>query len=189
MRTLKYLIIPAALIAGVFAVQTAQAQSYSYSKTGYAPAPAGSIVTFSYGGNAHVAAANTHQAYTKTGYAAQPTYAPHVQYAAPAVSAGYGSAHVSGHGHRYSMQDSTTYAEQAQSILSYQGQIAAADQMQGYGSNVMVVHDTSGLPGYGVPSARPMGYDAPAYSAEGFPEVYARPGSASYIMQAVSRGQ
>ena len=191
MRNLTYLIVPAALIAGICAVQTAQAQSLSYSKTGYAPAQAGSVVTFSYGGNAHVAAAQAAPTYySKTGYAEavpsyQPTYAPTVQYAAPHASYEQQAA-----GYAPVMTDyGSGYAEQAQSILSYQGQVAAADQATGYGSHVVMVQDTSGLPGYGVPGAAPSGYDAPAYTADGFPAVYARPGSASYILQTVSGGQ
>ena len=71
MRYFQYLMIPAAFLAGVFAVSSVQAQTAYmqpslYSKTGYQPVAAGSYVSYSANGQGHTILANDASYYVKS---------------------------------------------------------------------------------------------------------------------------
>lgn len=199
MRYMKYLMIPAAFLAGVFAVNTVQAQtayiqpSY-YSKTGYAPVPAGSYVSYSADGQAHTMMADDAAFYVKS-QAMEPmpmvstaTYAPTVQYVQPSAPA-----HVPAQvpmpvpvSYQYSdggqvvTSSDRTFVQPDGTFLNADGQPVWYVMGE---PRVVVYRDTSDLPGYGVPGEAPTGYDAKPYDAQDFPAVYAAPGTASYYLE------
>ena len=234
MRYVRFLVIPAAFVVGIYAVNSVQAQTYS--KTGYNPAKAGSVVTFSYGGQNHTAAAQQVSGYAKTGHSvvAAPQYAPTVQYVQPEPQVmGYGQQQptvqyaqpevqyaepivqyaepVVQYAEpvvRYAEprieyvnapQQQPTYLEHGSQVLSYEGHASSTagyaeqtaptleEQFNAAGQGqVVVVRDTSKLPGYGTKTPQPSGYAVQPHTAETFPAVYAQPGSASHILQTVS---
>lgn len=197
MRYIRFLVIPAAFLAGVYAVNSVQAQTYS--KTGYNPAPAGSVVTFSYGGATHTSQASNTAVYSKTGpsYAPMATYQPQVQYAPTVQYVQPQQATVT-----YTQEPQVQYAEPEVVYVDEHGQPISYDahsqqgyQHQGgeptvvYGEpRTVVVQDTSGLPGYGSGGNQPA-YQGEALPADAFPPVYAQPGTASYILQTVTQSQ
>ena len=89
MRYVKYLMIPAAFLVGVFAVNAVQAQSAYvqptyYAKTGYNPVPAGSYVNYLADGQTYMTQAGDGSYYVKSDMidplVGTVSYAPTVQY-------------------------------------------------------------------------------------------------------------
>lgn len=195
MRYFQYLMIPAAFLAGVFAVSSVQAQTAYmqpslYSKTGYQPVAAGSYVSYSANGQGHTILANDASYYVKSQvvdprqnvtYAAPAPYAALVpSYAAPAVAVPMGQYETLS----YQTQNS---ASAGRTFVQPDGSFVNADGMPVWYSmgepRVVVVKDTSDLPGYGVQSTAPTGYDSQPFEAEQFPAVYAPVGSASHFLE------
>ena len=184
MRYIKYLMIPSAFFAGLFAVNSVQAQmayvqpSY-YSKTGYEPVPAGSYVSYSANGQAYDAPADHSSFYVKSDgvdpMAGAVTYAPPLQYLQPSASAGGSYApmvQATPSGRTFVQPDGTFVNADGQQVFYVMGQ-----------PHVVVYRDTSDLPGYGIPSPAPTSANARPYDAQDFPAVYATPGTASYYLE------
>ena len=184
MRYLRYLMIPSAFFAGLFAVNSVQAQmayvepSY-YSKTGYAPVPAGSFVSYSADGQAYDMQADLGSFYVKSGQiepmAGAMNYAPALQYLQPQAGSGAGYAtavQTMPSGRTFVRPDGTFVNADGQQVYYVMGQ-----------PQVVVYRDTSDLPGYGIPSPAPTSAKARPYDAQDFPAVYATPGTASYYLE------
>ncbi len=231
MRYFQYLMIPAAFLAGVFAVSSVQAQTAYmqpslYSKTGYQPVAAGSYVSYSANGQGHTILANDASYYVKsqvvdprqnvtyaapTPYAApvpsypapvpyaEPVpypapipYAEPVSYAQPIINAAVQIPNVPAVAVPMGQYKTLSYQTQnsasaGRTFVQPDGSFVNADGMpvwySGGEPRVVVVKDTSDLPGYGVQSTAPTGYDSQPFEAEQFPAVYAPVGSASHFLE------
>jgi len=206
MRYFQYLMIPAAFLAGVFAVgsvqaQTAYMQPSLYSKTGYQPVAAGSYVSYSANGQGHTILANDASYYVKSQvvdprqnvtYAAPIPYAEPVSYAQPIINAAVQIPNVPAVAVPMGQYETLSYQTQnsasaGRTFVQPDGSFVNADGMpvwySGGEPRVVVVKDTSDLPGYGVQSTAPTGYDSQPFEAEQFPAVYAPVGSASHFLE------
>jgi len=206
MRYFQYLMIPAAFLAGVFAVSSVQAQTAYmqpslYSKTGYQPVAAGSYVSYSANGQGHTILANDASYYVKSQvvdprqnvtYAAPIPYAEPVSYAQPIINAAVQIPNVPAVAVPMGQYKTLSYQTQnsasaGRTFVQTDGSFVNADGMpvwySGGEPRVVVVKDTSDLPGYGVQSTAPTGYDSQPFEAEQFPAVYAPVGSASHFLE------
>ena len=206
MRYFQYLMIPAAFLAGVFAVSSVQAQTAYmqpslYSKTGYQPVAAGSYVSYSANGQGHTILANDASYYVKSQvvdprqnvtYAAPIPYAEPVSYAQPIINAAVQIPNVPAVAVPMGQYETLSYQTQnsasaGRTFVQPDGSFVNADGMpvwySGGEPRVVVVKDTSDLPGYGVQSTAPTGYDSQPFEAEQFPAVYAPFGSASHFLE------
>ncbi|MDA8604545.1 hypothetical protein N9M21_09020 [Alphaproteobacteria bacterium] len=206
MRYFQYLMIPAAFLAGVFAVSSVQAQTAYmqpslYSKTGYQPVAAGSYVSYSANGQGHTILANDASYYVKSQvvdprqnvtYAAPIPYAEPVSYAQPIINAAVQIPNVPAVAVPMGQYETLSYQTQnsasaGRTFVQPDGSFVNADGMpvwySGGEPRVVVVKDTSDLPGYGVQSTAPTGYDSQPFEAEQFPAVYAPVGSASHFLE------
>ena len=207
MRYFQYLMIPAAFLAGVFAVSSVQAQTAYmqpslYSKTGYQPVAAGSYVSYSANGQGHTILANDASYYVKSQvvdprqnvtYAAPVPYAEPVSYAfQPIINAAVQIPNVPAVAVPMGQYETLSYQTQnsasaGRTFVQPDGSFVNADGMpvwySGGEPRVVVVKDTSDLPGYGVQSTAPTGYDSQPFEAEQFPAVYAPVGSASHFLE------
>ncbi len=206
MRYFQYLMIPAAFLAGVFAVSSVQAQTAYmqpslYSKTGYQPVAAGSYVSYSANGQGHTILANDASYYVKSQvvdprqnvtYAAPIPYAEPVSYAQPIINAAVQIPNVPAVAVPMGQYETLSYQTQnsasaGRTFVQPDGSFVNADGMRVWYSGgeprVVVVKDTSDLPGYGVQSTAPTGYDSQPFEAEQFPAVYAPVGSASHFLE------
>jgi len=206
MRYFQYLMIPAAFLAGVFAVSSVQAQTAYmqpslYSKTGYQPVAAGSYVSYSANGQGHTILANDASYYVKSQvvdprqnvtYAAPIPYAEPVSYAQPIINAAVQIPNVPAVAVPMGQYETLSYQTQnsasaGRTFVQPDGSFVNADGMRVWFSGgeprVVVVKDTSDLPGYGVQSTAPTGYDSQPFEAEQFPAVYAPVGSASHFLE------
>ena len=212
MRYFQYLMIPAAFLAGVFAVSSVQAQTAYmqpslYSKTGYQPVAAGSYVSYSANGQGHTILANDASYYVKTQvvdprqnvtyaapvpYPAPIPYAEPVSYAQPIINAAVQIPNVPAVAVPMGQYETLYYQTQnsasaGRTFVQPDGSFVNADGMpvwySGGEPRVVVVKDTSDLPGYGVQSTAPTGYDSQPFEAEQFPAVYAPVGSASHFLE------
>ncbi len=207
MRYFQYLMIPAAFLAGVFAVSSVQAQTAYmqpslYSKTGYQPVAAGSYVSYSANGQGHTILANDASYYVKSQVVdprqnAAPTaapipYAEPVSYAQPIINAAVQIPNVPAVAVPMGQYETLSYQTQnsasaGRTFVQPDGSFVNADGMpvwySGGEPRVVVVKDTSDLPGYGVQSTAPTGYDSQPFEAEQFPAVYAPVGSASHFLE------
>jgi len=206
MRYFQYLMIPAAFLAGVFAVSSVQAQTAYmqpslYSKTGYQPVAAGSYVSYSANGQGHTILANDASYYVKSQvvdprqnvtYAAPIPYAEPVSYAQPIINAAVQIPNVPAVAVPMGQYKTLSYQTQnsasaGRTFVQPDGSFVNADGMpvwySGGEPRVVVVKDTSDLPGYGVQSTAPTGYDSQPFEAEQFPAVYAPVGSASHFLE------
>ena len=198
MRYIQYLMIPAAFLAGVLAVSTVQAQTASIqpsftTKTGYQPAVAGSYTSYTVNSQPHSALADDASYYVKSQAIAPAhgaTYAPQVPYAPPTVTTSAIPAAMPTSLHRYPTIEYPTKTGQSpdRTYVQPDGTFLNADGMPVWyvmgEPHVVVVQDTSGLPGYGIPSAAPAGYNSQPFDAENFPAVYAPVGSATHFLEA-----
>jgi len=212
MRYFQYLMIPAAFLAGVFAVSSVQAQTAYmqpslYSKTGYQPVAAGSYVSYSANGQGHTILANDASYYVKSQvvdprqnvtyaapvpYPAPIPYAEPVSYAQPIINAAVQIPNVPAVAVPMGQYETLSYQTQnsasaGRTFVQPDGSFVNADGMpvwySGGEPRVVVVKDTSDLPGYGVQSTAPTGYDSQPFEAEQFPAVYAPVGSASHFLE------
>ena len=206
MRYFQYLMIPAAFLAGVFAVSSVQAQTAYmqpslYSKTGYQPVAAGSYVSYSANGQGHTILAYDASYYVKSQvvdprqnvtYAAPIPYAEPVSYAQPIINAAVQIPNVPAVAVPMGQYETLSYQTQnsasaGRTFVQPDGSFVNADGMpvwySGGEPRVVVVKDTSDLPGYGVQSTAPTGYDSQPFEAEQFPAVYAPVGSASHFLE------
>ena len=212
MRYFQYLMIPAAFLAGVFAVSSVQAQTAYmqpslYSKTGYQPVAAGSYVSYSANGQGHTILANDASYYVKSQvvdprqnvtyaapvpYPAPIPYAEPVSYAQPIINAAVQIPNVPAVAVPMGQYETLYYQTQnsasaGRTFVQPDGSFVNADGMpvwySGGEPRVVVVKDTSDLPGYGVQSTAPTGYDSQPFEAEQFPAVYAPVGSASHFLE------
>lgn len=183
MRYVKFLMIPAAFMVGVFAVNAVQAQSAYvqptyYAKTGYNPVVAGSYVNYLADGQTYMTQAGDGSYYVKSDMidplVGAVNYAPTVQYLQPSAVM------------PMPYQAGVRMMPSGRTFVRPDGTFVNADGQQVYyvmgEPRVVVVRDTSDLPGYGVVSRAPTSMGAKPYDAQDFPAVFSKPGTASYYL-------
>ena len=125
-------------------------------------------------------------------YAAPIPYAEPVSYAQPIINAAVQIPNVPAVAVPMGQYETLSYQTQnsasaGRTFVQPDGSFVNADGMRVWYSGgeprVVVVKDTSDLPGYGVQSTAPTGYDSQPFEAEQFPAVYAPVGSASHFLE------